>query len=60
MGYKVKWVEDNLGITRKAIRVFEDAGIMPKNGARKYESNKCRDYTEDDIDRLWASGFSYY
>ena len=54
MGYKVKWVEDNLGITRKAIRVFEDAGLMPKNGARKYESNKCRDYTEDDIDRLWA------
>ena len=54
MGYKVKWVEDNLGITRKALRVFEDAGLMPKNGAHKYESNKYRDYTEDDIDRLWA------
>ena len=54
MGYKVKWVEDNLGITRKALRVFEEAGLMPKNGARKYESNKYRDYTEDDIDRLWA------
>ncbi len=54
MGYKVKWVEDNLGITRKALRVFEDAGLMPKNGARKHESNKYRDYTEDDIDRLWT------
>lgn len=53
MGYKVKWVEDNLGITRKAIRVFESAGLMPKNGACKYESSKYRDYTEEDIDRLW-------
>lgn len=54
MGYKVKWVEDNLGITRKALRGFENAGLMPKNGACKYESGKYRDYTEDDIDRLWA------
>lgn len=54
MGYKVKWVEDNLGITRKALRMFESAGLMPKNEARKFESNKCRDYSEDDIDRLWA------
>mgnify|MGYP003299587528 CR=1 FL=1 len=49
MGYKVKWVEDNLGITRKALRVFESAGLMPKN-----EGSKYRDYTEDDIDRLWT------
>lgn len=54
MGYKVKWVEDNLGITRKALRGFENAGLMPKNGACKYESGKYRDYTEDDVDRLWA------
>lgn len=49
MGYKVKWVEDNLGITRKALRLFESAGLMPKN-----EDGKYRDYTEDDIERLWA------
>lgn len=54
MGYKVKWVENNLGITRKALRGFENAGLMPKNGACKYESGKYRDYTEDDVDRLWA------
>lgn len=30
-GYKVKWVEDNLGVTRKALRGFEKAGLMPKN-----------------------------
>lgn len=49
LGYKVKWVEEHLGITRKAIRVFEKAGLIPENQDGKY-----RDYDEDDIDRLWA------
>lgn len=49
MGYKVKWVEDNLGISRKALRGFEEVGLMPKNLDRQY-----RDYDEDDIDRIWA------
>ena len=48
MGYKVKWVEDNLGVTRKALRVFEKAGLMPENKGRQY-----RDYDDDDIDRIW-------
>lgn len=49
MGYKVKWVEDNLGVTRKALRVFEKAGLMPENKGRQY-----RDYDDDDIDRIWT------
>lgn len=49
MGYKVKWVEDNLGVTRKALRVFEKAGLMPRN-----EGNKHREYDEDDIDCIWS------
>ena len=49
MGYKVKWVEDHLGVTRKALRGFEEAGLMPKNKSRKY-----RDYDDDDIDRIWT------
>lgn len=48
-GYKVKWVEDNLGVSRKALRGFEEAGLMPKNTGRRY-----RDYDEDDIDRIWT------
>ena len=44
MGYKVKWVEDNLGVTRKALRGFEKAWLMPENRDRKY-----RDYDDDDI-----------
>lgn len=49
MGYKVKWVEENLGVTRKALRVFEKAGLMPENKGGQY-----RDYDDDDIDRIWT------
>lgn len=49
MGYQVKWVEDNLGVTRKALRCFEEVGLMPKNKNRRY-----RDYDEEDINRIWG------
>ena len=49
MGYKVKWIEDNLGVTRKALRVFEDAGLMPKN-----QNSQHRDYSDEDIERIWS------
>lgn len=48
MGYKVKWVEDNLGISRKALRNFEKYGLMPAN-----EGGGYRDYSDEDIDRIW-------
>lgn len=44
----MKWVEDNLGVSRKALRGFEEVGLMPKNTGHRY-----RDYDEDDIDRIW-------
>ena len=49
MGYKVKWVEEHLGVSRKALRGFEKAGLMPKNVDRQY-----RDYDDDDLDQIWA------
>lgn len=49
MGYQVKWVEDNLGVTRKALRFWEEKGLMSQNRDRKY-----RDYSDEDIDRIWA------
>ena len=49
MGYQVKWVTENLGVTRKALRVFEDHGLMPKPNGEK------RDYTDEDIQRIWFS-----
>lgn len=48
MGYRVKWVEENLGVSRKALRIFEEKGLMPKN------NGKYRDYSNEDIDRIWA------
>ena len=49
MGYKVKWVEDNLGVSRKALRNFEKLGLMPAN-----EGGGYRDYSDEDIDRIWT------
>lgn len=49
MGYKVKWVEENLGITRKALRNFEKYGLMPANVGGGY-----RDYSDEDIEQIWA------
>lgn len=47
MGYKVKWVEENLGVTRKALINFELKGLMPKN------DGGYRDYSDEDIERIW-------
>ena len=49
MGYKVKWVEENLGVSRKALRNFEKHGLMPAN-----EGGAYRDYSDEDIERIWA------
>lgn len=49
VGYKVKWVEDHLGISRKALRNYEKLGLMPPNIGGKY-----RDYSDEDIDRIWS------
>ena len=29
MGYKVKWIENNLDLSRKSLRFFEEKGLMP-------------------------------
>ena len=49
MGYQVKWVEENLGVTRKALRLYEEKGLMPANKGGQYRS-----YDEDDLDRIWT------
>ena len=48
LGYRVKWVEDNLGITRDALRYLEKQGVLPKN-----KDKKPREYDDDDIHSLW-------
>lgn len=48
MGYGVKWVEENLGISRKVLRLYEENSLMPPN-----TNKKARDYSDEDIDRIW-------
>lgn len=49
MSYSIKWVKENLGITLKAIRYYEDEGLIPKN-----IKGKRREYNEDELNRLWS------
>lgn len=65
MKYNVKWVKDHLGISRKALRNFEDHNLLPKvskdddiskypkNGLRNPE-NRYREYDDEDIERIWS------
>lgn len=46
--HQVKWIEENLGISRKALRGFEKLGLMPQNENRKY-----RVYSDADVERIW-------
>lgn len=49
MGYQVKWVEKHLGVTRKALRLYEEKGLLPKN-----EGGQYRNYDDEDLERIWA------
>lgn len=49
MKYRVKWIEDNLGITRDALRYLEKQGVLPNN-----KDKKPREYDDEDIHSLWV------
>lgn len=49
MGYSVKWVADNLGITRDMLRYYEKEKLLPTNENRHY-----RNYSDEDIERIWG------
>lgn len=48
MKYKVKWIEDHMGITRNMIRRYEKKGVILRN-----EKGKDREFDEDDLIQLW-------
>ena len=48
MNYKIKWIEENLGITRNMIRRYEKEGLLPEN-----REGRDREFTEEDISKLW-------
>lgn len=49
MKYRLKWIKENLGITRSAIRYYEEKGLLPRN---TYKQD--REYSEDEVEGLWA------
>lgn len=53
VGYSVKWVTENLGITRDMLRYYEKEHLLPDTGMRN-PTNKYRDYSEEDIERIWG------
>lgn len=53
MGYSVKWVDEHLGVTRDMLRYYEKEKLLPVAETRN-PSNKYRDYSEEDIERIWG------
>lgn len=53
MKYKVNWIERNLGVTRKALRIYEDKGLIDKTTIQNPD-NKYREYSNEDIERIWC------
>ena len=48
MKYKVKWIEEHLGITRNMIRRYEKKGVISKN-----KEGKDREFDEEGLRQLW-------
>ena len=52
MGYGLKWVKDNLGITRKAVIKYEEHGLVSRD---RYDNDLgYREYDDEGINTLWA------
>lgn len=47
MKRRVKWVENNLGVTRSALRVYESWGLLSQ------DFGKYREYDDDDLQTIW-------
>ena len=48
MGYKIKWLENNLGVSRKAIINYEEKGLLPPN------DGKDREFSEEQVQQIWT------
>lgn len=53
MGYSVKWIVENLGITRDMLRYYEKEKLLQTNESRN-PANKYRDYSDEDIKKIWG------
>lgn len=53
MGYSVKWIVDNLGITRDMLRYYEKEKLIPRRESSN-PTNNYREYSDEDIERIWG------
>lgn len=51
-GKQMKWVIDNLGITRETIKYYDSKGLISPH--REPSSNNRRIFDEDDLEDLWT------
>lgn len=49
--YTVKWIIDNLGISRKTLRYYEKKGLLKDS---RNIINNYREYNEEDINKIWS------
>lgn len=49
MAHSIKWLTDNLGITRDMIRHYENEKLLTKN-----PKGKTRDYNDEEVERIWC------
>ena len=47
MKYGPKWIEDNLGIKRSTLRVYEKQGLLP------HRPEVWREYTKEEVEYIW-------
>ena len=50
MFYSVEWIKKNMGISRKALRVYEEKNLLKPN---KNSANGYREYSVEDLERIW-------
>lgn len=55
MGYQKHWIEENMGITRKAIDIYEKHGFI--HPAKNLNNGKYREFSEDDLEQIWHIKF---
>ena len=53
MTYRIKWIEEHLGVTRDMIRHYEDKKLLSKK-AYQNPQNRYREYDDNDVATLWG------
>ena len=53
MGYSVKWITENMGITRDMLRYYEKEKLLSVKESRNVTNNH-REYNDEDLEKIWS------